>query len=56
MKPEEYNAELNNNYKLTCPNCESTFDVTKDMHNFKLEVIQATSLMKEIKEIMKHGK
>ncbi len=56
MKPEQYETTLNKNYELTCPNCDSTFDVTKEMENWKLGLIDATDLMKEIKEIMKHEK
>ena len=54
MKPEQYETTLNKNYELTCPNCDSTFDVTKEMDNWKLGLIDATDLMKEIKEIVKH--
>ncbi len=55
-KPIKYNAKLNKNYELTCPNCESTFDISEEIFYWKLGLIQATSLMKEIKEIIKHEK
>ncbi len=56
MEKIKYEGKLNGNYELTCPNCNSTFDVSKEMDNWKLGLVDATSLMKEIKGIMEAGK
>ena len=40
-----------NKYVIVCPNCKSTFDNTKQMNEWKEEVIKASGILEQIKEI-----
>jgi len=47
--------EVNNlkkNYIFTCPHCNSNLDFTKEIRRWKLSLILAVDILKEIKEII----
>ena len=43
-------------YKIECPTCKSTFDCTKDIEEWKKEIIKTLEVLKEINKLLEHEK